>query len=74
MRTLLLEIDESIYAQVLNFLKLLPENQCHVIETPQPCNKSLDITSAFGLVSTPLTASLEEIEQRIVAGTVDDSD
>lgn len=74
MKTLLLEIDESIYTQVLNFLKLLPEKQCHVIETPPPSNKPLDITSAFGLVKTPLTAALEEIEQGIVVEAVDDSD
>lgn len=74
MKTLLLEIDESIYAQVLNFLKLLPEKQCHVTETPPPGNKPLDITSAFGLVRTPLTATVEDIEQGIAAGAVDDSD
>jgi hypothetical protein len=74
MKTLLLEVDESIYAQVLNFLKLLPEKRCHVIETPPSGNKPLDITSAFGLVKTPLTATLEEIEQGVAARAIDDSD
>ena len=77
MKTLLLEIDETIYTQVLNFLRLLPEKQCHIIETPNPLETNrqpLNITSAFGLVKTPLTATLEEIEQGIIAGAIDDSD
>ncbi len=77
MKTLLLEIDETIYMQVLNFLKLLPENQCHIIETQQPLeshDETLDITSAFGLIKTPITASLAEIEEGIIAGAISDSD
>ena len=77
MKTLLLEIDETIYSQVLNFLRLLPENQCHIIETQQVSesqDKSLNITSAFGLIKTPLAASLAEIEEGIIAGEVNDSD
>ena len=65
MKTLLLEIDETIYSQVINFLRLLPEKQCHVIEAPQALkinDKPLDITSAFGLIKTPLTATLAELE------------
>ena len=31
MKTLLLEIDETIYSQVINFLRLLPEKQYHVL-------------------------------------------
>jgi hypothetical protein len=77
MKTLLLEIDETIYTQVLNFLRLLPEKRCHVIETPQSLeryHKPLDITSAFGLIKAPLTANLEEIEEGIIEGAVSDSD
>ncbi len=65
MKTLLLETDETIYSQVINFLRLLPEKQCHVIEAPQALkinDKPLDITSAFGLIKTPLTATLAELE------------
>ena len=68
MKTLLLEIDETIYSQVINFLRLLPEKQCHVIETPQALNikdKPLDITSAFGLIKTPLTATLAELKRAL---------
>lgn len=32
------------------------------------------IKSAFGLVKTPITASLDEIEQGIIAGAVGDND
>ena len=77
MKTLLLEIDETIYTQVINFLRLLPEKQCHVIETPQALkinDKPLDITSAFGLIKTPLTATLAEIEQGVIAEAIEDSD
>jgi len=34
----------------------------------------LNIRSAFGLVKTPFTANLAEIEQGIVRGAIDDSD
>jgi hypothetical protein len=77
MKILSLEIDETIYPQVLNFLKLLPEKQCHIIETIQPPkadSQHLNIRSAFGLVKTPFTANLAEIEQGIVRGAIDDSD
>ncbi|MDP1615222.1 MAG: hypothetical protein Q8L68_05435 [Methylococcales bacterium] len=77
MKTLLLEIDESIYTQVTDFLKLLPEQQCHIIEPQQVLKtaaKPYDITSAFGLIKSPVSASLEEIEQGIIAGAIDDSD
>jgi hypothetical protein len=77
MKTLLLEIDETIYMQVLNFLKLLPEKQCHIIESQQPLvshDKTLNITSAFGLIKTPITANLAEIEEGIITGAISDSD
>lgn len=76
MKTLLLELDDSIYPQVLGFLQILPEQQCHIIETSPKAsngNKPLDITSAFGIVKTPITATLAELKQGIVAGAVDDS-
>jgi len=77
MKTLLLEIDEAVYAQVLNFLKLLPEKQCHIVETPHSLTGQptvLNITSAFGLVKTPITANLEELEEGIMAGAISDFD
>jgi hypothetical protein len=75
MKTLLLEIDESIYAQVIGFLQTLPEQKCHIIETSQQVDqkeKTLDICSAFGIVKTPITSSLAELRQGIVAGAIDD--
>jgi hypothetical protein len=35
---------------------------------------NLDITSSFGLMKTPLTATTEEIDEGIVAGATDDSE
>ena len=77
MKTVLLELDDAIYAQVLGFLKLLPKKQCHIVEKKQTIeniSKPLDITSAFGLIKTPISATLAEIEQGIIAGAIDDSD
>ncbi|MFU8789634.1 MAG: hypothetical protein ACNA7G_11440 [Methylobacter sp.] len=77
MKTLTLEIDESIYGQVVGFLNLLPEKQCHIVETlPASSNDDaqLSIKSAFGLIKTPITATLAEIEQGIIEGAISDSD
>lgn len=74
MKTLLLEIDESIYTQVINSLRIFPEQQCHIIETPPPLkphNEPLDITSAFGLIKTPLTATLADFEAEIISEAID---
>jgi len=30
MKTISLEVDERIYPQVISFLRLLPEDRCHV--------------------------------------------
>ncbi len=68
MKSLLLELDESIYSQVIGFLQILPEQKCHIIETSQQTNEektTLDICSAFGIVKTPITASLTELRQRL---------
>ncbi len=77
MKTLTLEIDDSIYSQVVDFLNLLPEKQCHIVEIlPASSNddKQLTITSAFGLIKTPITATLADIEQGIIEGAISDSD
>ncbi|WP_333877344.1 hypothetical protein [Methylobacter sp.] len=77
MKTLTLEIDDSIYSQVVGFLNLLPEKQCHIVETlPLSSNddKELTIKSAFGLIKTPITATLADIEQGIIEGAISDSD
>lgn len=76
MKTLTLEIDETIYPQFVDFLKLFPENKCHVLEkssdTPDS-NPLSSIAEIFGLVKTPITATLEDIEQGIIAGAVNDN-
>jgi hypothetical protein len=75
MKTLLLELDDSIYTQVINFLKALPEKKYHILEASQrlsAVNKPLDVTSAFGLIKTPITATLADFEQGIIAGATDD--
>ncbi|MGZ5052659.1 MAG: hypothetical protein ACXWF8_14550 [Methylobacter sp.] len=76
MRTLTLELDDSIYNQVVGFLNLLPEKQCHIVEISPALaeSKPLTIKSAFGLVKTSVTASLEDIEKGIIEGALSDSD
>lgn len=32
MKTISLELDEKVYPQVVNFLRLLPEKLCHIME------------------------------------------
>ncbi len=32
MKTIYLEVDDSSYQAILNFIKLLPENRCRVLE------------------------------------------
>ncbi|MGY6278247.1 hypothetical protein [Methylomonas sp. MgM2] len=32
MKTIQLELSESIYDRVISFLELLPENECHILE------------------------------------------
>ena len=55
MKTISLEIDERIYPQVLNFLRLLPEEQCHILEDE-------DSLSAEEL------AAVQTIQSRLRAG------
>ncbi len=77
MKTLTLEIDDSIYSQVVGFLNLLPEKQCHIVETlsaPSNDDNELTVKSAFGLIKTPITATLADIEQGIIEGAISDSD
>lgn len=76
MRTLTLEVDDSIYTQVVDFLNLLPEKKCHIVGVLPATSDSekLTITSAFGLIKTPVTATLAEIEQGIIEGAISDSD
>jgi hypothetical protein len=67
MKTLTLEIDDSIYNQVIGFLNLLPEKKCHIVETLPALasdDKQLSIKSAFGLIKTPITATLAEIKHK----------
>ncbi|MGZ8160727.1 MAG: hypothetical protein ACXWT1_15560 [Methylobacter sp.] len=64
MKTLTLELDDSIYNQVVSFLNLLPEKQCYIVETSSASsndNQQLTIKSAFGLIKTPVTATLADI-------------
>jgi hypothetical protein len=77
MKTLTLEIDDTIYNLVVSFLNLLPEKKCHIVETLPALsndNKPLTIASAFGLIKTPITATLTDIEQGIIDGAISDSD
>ena len=60
MKTISLEIDERIYTQVVGFLRLLPEDCCHVFEEE---DTNLDMDEL---------ATVKAIQARLQAG--DDSD
>ncbi len=32
MKTILLEVEDNAYQTILDFIKLLPENRCHILE------------------------------------------
>lgn len=54
MRTITLELDERIYSQVVDFLRLLPKDACHVLDDDEP----------FGEEELKFVAeSLERLEQ-----------
>lgn len=35
MKTILLEVEDNAYQTILDFIKLLPENRCHILEEPE---------------------------------------
>ena len=41
MKTILLEVEENSYQTVLNFIKLLPENHCRIIDDDELSNEEL---------------------------------
>jgi len=55
MKTISLEIDEQIYPQVLNFLRLLPEDRCHILEDEDSLNPEE-------------LAALQDVQSRLRAG------
>lgn len=60
MKTISLEIDERVYPQIVNFLRLLPENCCRVLEDD------------FSDFSPQEISAIQAIRSRLKAG--DDSD
>jgi len=39
MKTILLEVEENSYQTILNFIKLLPENDCRIIDDDELSNE-----------------------------------
>lgn len=35
MKTILLEVEDTAYQTILDFIKLLPENRCHILDEPE---------------------------------------
>ncbi len=57
MKTISLEVDDRIYSQVISFLRLLPEDCCHVFDDED--NLSPDESSAVKAIQARLEAGDE---------------
>lgn len=66
MKTIQLELSESIYDRVISFLELLPKNECHILENVnnqrQTLKEALDSavsTNAFADIIYPVVLQRE---------------
>ena len=60
MKTIQLELSDSIYDRVISFLELLPKNECHILENVATKNQSLReafdaalLTNVFADINDP---------------------
>ena len=60
MKTIQLELSDSIYDRVISFLELLPKNECHILENADTKNQSLReafdaalLTNVFADINDP---------------------
>lgn len=75
MKTIQIEVSDSIYERVISFLELLPKNQCHIIETqtaqPQSLKDAFDaalLTNAFAEIADPVAWQIEIRKDRHLPG------
>lgn len=75
MKTIQLELSESIYDRVISFLELLPENECHILENvntqQQALKEALEAavaTNAFADIVDPAAWQREIRQDRPLPG------
>jgi len=75
MKTIQLELSESIYDRVISFLELLPKNECHILENlntqQQTLNEALKVavaTNAFADIVDPAAWQREIRQDRPLPG------
>lgn len=75
MKTIQLELSESIYDRVISFLELLPKNECHILENlntqQQTLNEALKVavaTNAFADIVDPAAWQREIRQDRRLPG------
>jgi hypothetical protein len=75
MKTIQLELSDSIYERVIGFLELLPKNECHILEIQSAQHQALlDAfeaaigTNAFADISDPVTWQREIRADRPLPG------
>jgi len=75
MKTIQLELSESIYDRVISFLELLPKNECHILENvntqQQALKEALEAavaTNAFADIADPAAWQREIRQDRPLPG------
>jgi hypothetical protein len=75
MKTIQLELSDSIYDRVISFLDLLPKDQCHILENPttekNALREALDAavrSNAFADIKDPVAWQREVRKDRSLPG------
>jgi hypothetical protein len=79
MKTIQLELSESIYDRVISFLELLPKNECHILENVnnqrQTLKEALDSavsTNAFADIIDPVEIRSDTVKSQRPIGLAKD--
>ena len=78
MKTIKLELSDKIYDRVINFLELLPKNECYILENQpisrQTFQEALDAavnTHVFADIKDPVTWQRDIREDRVLVDRED---
>jgi hypothetical protein len=75
MKTIQLELSDTIYDRVISFLELLPKNECHILENKMAGREALSIaldnavrTNIFNDIKDPVAWQREIRKDRALPG------
>jgi hypothetical protein len=75
MKTIQLELSDTIYDRVISFLELLPKNECHILENKMTGREALSIaldnavrTNIFNDIKDPVAWQREIRKDRALPG------